>query len=60
MCPDSAGNVNKEATSFHVNLIYNPLPKLDIGAELMWAERKLVDGTDGDFTRLLVSAKYAF
>ncbi len=58
--PVTAGNVSKEASSFHVNLIYNPLPKLDIGAELMWAERKLVDGTDGDFTRFMVSAKYAF
>jgi hypothetical protein len=26
----------------------------------MFAQRELVSGTDGDFTRLLLSAKYAF
>jgi hypothetical protein len=36
------------------------LPKLDIGAEIMYGERELVNGTDGDFTRFQFSAKYAF
>ncbi|MCP5092780.1 MAG: porin [Gammaproteobacteria bacterium] len=58
--PASAGNQTESASSFHANLIYNPLPKLDIGAEIMYAERELQDGTDGDFTRFLFSAKYAF
>jgi len=48
------------ASSFHVNLIYNPLPKLDIGAEIMYAERENLASVDGDFTRFIVSAKYAF
>jgi hypothetical protein len=36
------------------------LPKLDVGAEVLWADREVVSGTDGDFTRLMLSAKYAF
>ena len=55
-----AGAFNDNASSFHVNLIYNVLPKLDVGAELIWGEREVVNGTDGDFTRFQVSAKYAF
>ncbi|MCO4811897.1 MAG: porin [Gammaproteobacteria bacterium] len=55
-----AGGLNDNASSFHVNLIHNVLPKLDIGAEIIFAERELVNGTDGDFTRFMLSAKYAF
>ena len=48
------------ATSFHVNLIRKVAPKLDVGAELIFADRELVNGADGDFTRFMLSAKYAF
>ena len=51
---------NDTASSFHVNLIHNVLPKLDIGAEIMFGDLEKVDGTDGDFTRFMLSAKYAF
>jgi hypothetical protein len=52
--------VTKEASSIHANLIFTPAPKLDIGAEIMYAERTLESGVDGDMTRLMISAKYAF
>jgi len=55
-----AAALNDTASSFHVNLIYNVLPKLDIGGEIMYGEREIVSGTDGDFTRFQLSAKYAF
>ena len=55
-----AAGFNDTGSSIHWNLIYNILPKLDVGAEIMYAERELVNGTDGDFTRLMFSAKYAF
>ena len=51
---------NKSAESVHVNLIYNPLPKLDIGAEIIYATRTLENDADGDMTRVMFSAKYAF
>ncbi|MGB5690039.1 MAG: DcaP family trimeric outer membrane transporter, partial [Woeseiaceae bacterium] len=56
----NAAALNDNGSSFHVNVIYNVLPKLDVGAEILWAEREIVSGTDGDFTRLMLSAKYAF
>ena len=64
--------LNDTGTSIHVNLIHNVLPKLDIGAEIIWGEREINDlvsdgaggltpgKTDGDFTRFMLSAKYAF
>ncbi len=55
-----AAAFSDSASSIHLNLIHSVLPKLDIGAEVMWAERELVNGTDGDFTRFMLSAKYAF
>ncbi|MEJ2297101.1 MAG: DcaP family trimeric outer membrane transporter [Woeseiaceae bacterium] len=55
-----AAALNDTGSSIHVNLIHNVLPKLDIGAEIIWGEKELVNGTDGDFTRLQLSAKYAF
>jgi hypothetical protein len=55
-----AASLNDNGSSIHVNLIKNVLPKLDIGGEIIWGERELVNGTDGDFTRFQLSAKYAF
>ena len=55
-----AASLNEKGSSFHVNLIHNVLPKLDIGAELIFGDREIVSGTDGDFTRFQLSAKYAF
>ena len=56
----AAATLNDTASSIHVNLIHNVLPKLDVGAEFIFGERKIVNGTDGDFTRFQVSAKYSF
>ncbi|HSN50957.1 MAG TPA: DcaP family trimeric outer membrane transporter [Woeseiaceae bacterium] len=56
----AAATLNDTGWSFHANLIYNILPKLDVGAEIIYGERELVNGTDGDFTRFMFSAKYAF
>jgi hypothetical protein len=55
-----AVGLNDTGSSFHVNLIKNILPKLDVGAELIYGEREVIGGASGDFTRLQFSAKYAF
>ena len=58
-----AAGLNDTASSFHVNIIKNILPKLDVGAEIMYAEREVVGNVapnSGDFTRFILSAKYAF
>lgn len=52
--------VTSDVYSANVNLVYEPIPKLILGAELMFAEREIESGLDGDLTRLIFSAKYIF
>lgn len=56
----TGGSVTKGAESFHANLIYSPVPKLDIGAELIWGRRTLENDLDGDLNRLHTHVKYSF
>ena len=56
---DAVG-LNDTGSSFHLNVIKNVLPKLDIGGEVIWGEREVIGGAKGDFTRFQFSAKYAF
>jgi len=53
-------DVTKKASSLHVNLIYNPVPKLDFGIEFLYADREIESGADGDLKRVQFSAKYAY
>ncbi len=50
----------ESAQSWHANMIYSPLPRLDIGAELIWGRRSLESGADGDLRRLHTTVKYNF
>ena len=52
--------VTRSAQSIHANLIYSPFPKLDIGAELIWGNREVESGADGDLRRLHTTVKYSF
>jgi hypothetical protein len=52
--------VTERAQSFHANLIYTPLPKLDVGAELIWGQRSLENELDGDLRRIHTHVKYSF
>ncbi|MES2858542.1 MAG: DcaP family trimeric outer membrane transporter [Pseudomonadota bacterium] len=52
--------VTRSAQSIHANLIYSPFPKLDIGAELIFGNRELESGADGDLRRLHTTVKYSF
>ncbi len=53
-------SVTERAQSFHANLIYSPLPKLDVGAELIWGQRSLENELDGDLRRIHTHVKYSF
>lgn len=53
-------SANRSAQSLHANLIWSPVAAFDVGAELMFADRKLESGLDGDMTRLILFAKYGF
>ena len=52
--------ITRSAQSAHANLIYSPLPKLDIGAELIWGQRELENGDAGELRRLQTHVKYSF
>lgn len=42
------------------NLIYSPVPKLDLGIEYMYAERTNEGGDSGNLQKVQASAKYSF
>lgn len=52
--------VTERVSSISANLLYSPLPKLDLGAELRFADRELESGVDGSLTRLHFLARYSF
>ncbi len=56
----SGGGATASSQSVHANLIYSPVPKFDVGAELIFANRELESGADGDLNRLHVHVKYNF
>ena len=58
---DGVAETNTETVqNFNISLVYRPLPKLDFGGALIYAERELDNGDDGDLTRLQFTAKYSF
>jgi hypothetical protein len=52
--------VTRRVHSVHLNFICSPLPKLDVGAELSWAQRTLESHADGELRRLHMHVKYNF
>ncbi|HUH90075.1 MAG TPA: DcaP family trimeric outer membrane transporter, partial [Lysobacter sp.] len=52
--------VTRRVQSAHANLIWSPVPKLDLGIEAIWGERTLESGTDGELIRLHTMARYTF
>ena len=59
--PDSVvGDPAKSYTSTHANLIYSPISNLDLGGELIWADKELESGSNGELHRLQFTAKLGF
>ncbi len=52
--------VNREMRSAHLNLIWTPVSKVNVGAELIGARREVEGGASGSLTRLQFSAQYEF
>ena len=52
--------VTESSRSIHANLIWSPLPKVDIGAEFIHGTRTLESGAEGDLDRLHMHVKYSF
>jgi len=56
----TAGGVNRSAESAHLNLIWSPLPRVDLGVEYIHATRQVESGDTGRLNRLQASALYRF
>jgi hypothetical protein len=55
-----APTVNKEFQSVHVNLIWSPVPQVDLGIEFLHGYREIESGADGDLDRIQFGATYNF
>jgi len=51
---------NKSARSAHVNLIFSPVPRVNLGMELIGERRTVVDGDFGTLRRVQFAAQYWF
>ena len=56
----TSSSINKSDRSQHLNLIWSPLPPVNLGAELIHAERTVVGGDQGSLKRIQFSAQYTF
>jgi hypothetical protein len=54
------GGLNRRLLSGHLNLIWSPVPPVDLGVEGLWEERRTVAGQTGHIERAQVSAKFKF
>jgi outer membrane DcaP-like protein len=51
---------NKSARSAHLNLIFSPVPRVNLGMELIGEKRTVVDGDFGTLRRVQFAAQYLF
>jgi DcaP outer membrane protein len=56
----TTNQVTDESWNALANLIWNPVDPIDIGIEVMYAQRTLEDGRSGDLRRLQFSTRYNF
>jgi len=57
---NTLGGANESLSSVHLNLMWNPVPRVRIGAEYIYAMRDVQDGREGDFSRIQASARFDF
>lgn len=54
------GGINRRSESAHLNLIWSPEPKVNLGAEYIYGKRVVEDGRSGVLNRVQLSAQYLF
>jgi hypothetical protein len=52
--------VNKKFQSVHGNLVWSPVPAVNLGLEYIWGYRELENGQDGELNRVQFGAQYYF
>ncbi|MEZ5504254.1 MAG: DcaP family trimeric outer membrane transporter [Halioglobus sp.] len=55
-----ADNAYLTTLRFSSNLIWSPIPRIDIGGEYLWGSRENKNGKTGDATQLQFAVKYRF
>ena len=55
--PNDAYHQTRRITA---NLLFSPIPRVDIGAELLWGEWTNKDGGSGDAPKLQIASTYIF
>lgn len=56
----TTNGVTDESLSAFINLVYSPIPPLNLGIEYLFADRELESGVSGNLQKLQVSAQYTF
>jgi len=54
------GSADKKYQSVHANLIWSPIPRIDMGMEYIWGYREVEKGEEGDINRFQGGFKYKF
>ncbi len=54
------GTVLSSTTYVAANIIWSPVPKLDVGFEALYGQRENKNGQSGNATRYITSVKYSF
>ena len=54
------GLTNKNSESAHLNLIWSPVPNVNLGTEYIFARREVENGQSGSLNRVQFSAQYGF
>jgi len=57
---DAYNAANKEFQSVHVNLIWSPVPQVDLGIEFLYGYREVESGAEGELNRIQFGATYNF
>ncbi|WOE74946.1 DcaP family trimeric outer membrane transporter [Alterisphingorhabdus coralli] len=52
--------VTDQSTNGFINLVYSPVPPLNLGIEYLYADRELENGMSGNLQKIQVSAQYSF
>jgi hypothetical protein len=55
-----AGDAYKRTLRFSSNLLWSPTPRIDLGAEYLWGNRKNENGDNNDATQIQLAARYRF
>lgn len=57
---NNSGVVNKQLQTGHINLMWSPVPRIDLGLEYIYGYREVENGQDGTLNRIQFGAQYNF